>query len=152
MKVRIISLAALFLILASKINASNDPVIVIVTEGKKKEVAVMLTEIDGPVQLFSLSNQIEEIVHINGLVSRKVVMGMNKEYYIGQNRQVELITEKNFKSILKKYLVSSPEIHDRLGKRGFRFENLPFMILFHNKRVTKGVPLTRNDVKNWSTI
>ncbi|MEM6319901.1 MAG: hypothetical protein AAF960_19675 [Bacteroidota bacterium] len=64
----------------------------------------------------------------------------------------ELITPANFRKLAKKYFADTPELSKRIGKRGFRYENLPFMILYHNKSIKKGNPLTIADVKQWNLI
>ena len=121
-------------------------------EGDKAEIAVMIPEITGPVQLFSANRQVEKTVQINATTTRRIIVETYKDYYIGSRHRVELITEGNYKAMIHKYLKETPEVLERLGKRGFRYENLPFMILFHNKKLTKGSPLTKADVKNWGTI
>ena len=152
MKIRAICIIIGLIGISFSLQANNDPVLVKVIDANEGHTIFMLPEINGPVQLFSIARQIKEIIPVNGVSFQKVVMNVRRDYYIGHDNEVELITGSNFKKLTKKYFKSSPEILERIGKRGFRFENLPFMILFHNKKITKGVPLTKKDVKNWNII
>lgn len=56
-----------------------------------------------------------------------------RRYYLGNSREVEEITQENYKAMIKKYLPNAPELHKRLGKFGFRFENVRYMVQFYNK-------------------
>ena len=69
-----------------------------------------------------------------------------KHFYIGTGKDVELITASNYKQLVKKYFKDSPELVNRLGKRGFRFKNVPSMILYHNKKMANGSLLTKEDI------
>lgn len=119
-----------------------------------KETKLLLLEIDGPIQLFSKITDTYEIVEVNENSFREISTGVVKEYYIGTDKEevVEFVIPANFKKVAKKYFADTPELAKRIGKRGFRYENLPFMILYHNKLVDKGETLTAADVKQWNLL
>lgn len=43
------------------------------------------------------------------------------------------VTSYNYRAVIMKYLPNAAEIHKRLGKRGFRYENLVQMIRYYNE-------------------
>lgn len=56
-----------------------------------------------------------------------------ERYFLGTEDRLELITATNYKELIKKYLPNAVELHKRLGKKGFRFENVRYMISYYNK-------------------
>lgn len=56
-----------------------------------------------------------------------------QRYFIGTENALEEITSYNYKELIRKYLPNAPDLHKRLGKKGFRFENIRYMIRFYNK-------------------
>jgi hypothetical protein len=56
-----------------------------------------------------------------------------ERFFISENGFTEEVTPGNFKRLIHKYMPNAPDLHKRLGKQGFRFENLPQMITFYNK-------------------
>ncbi|MFK7980932.1 MAG: hypothetical protein AB8G86_13185 [Saprospiraceae bacterium] len=134
--------------------ANNNPKVVLKKEKKDKELTLMVQEIGGAIQLYSTVKEVYESVEINENDFREIKMAVIKEYYIGNNsaEEVELIIPGNFKKVAKKYFADTPELAKRIGKRGFRYENLPFMILYHNKIVKNGGNLTVVDVKKWQLL
>ena len=56
-----------------------------------------------------------------------------ERYYIGAGQQIEEIDSYNYKELIRKYMPNAPELHKRLGKLGFRFENVQYMVQFYNK-------------------
>ena len=135
------------------LSSTNNPVILKKTKNSK-ELTLLLLEIDGPIQLFSKVTDTYEIVEVNENSFREISTGVIKEYYIGTDKEevVEYVIPANFKKVAKEYFADTPELAKRIGKRGFRYENLPFMILYHNKLVGKGETLTVADVKQWSLL
>ena len=65
MKLKIIGLFVFLFSLNPWIYGNNNPEVVMRIEGNKQEIAVMIPEIAGPVQLFSANRQIEKIVRMN---------------------------------------------------------------------------------------
>ena len=123
-------------------------------EKSSKKIKLLLLEIDGPIQLFSKVVDTYEWVEVNVNNFREVKTGVVKQYYMGTNQQeeVEYVINANFKKVAKKYFKDTPELAKKIGKRGFRYENLPFMILYHNKLVNKEGALTTADVKQWQLL
>ncbi|MEM1220511.1 MAG: hypothetical protein AAGH79_16435, partial [Bacteroidota bacterium] len=39
----------------------------------------------------------------------------------------------NYKKCIRRYLPEAQDLHRRLGKRGFRYKNVPQMIRFYNR-------------------
>ncbi len=132
---------------------TNNPLFLKKTKNSK-EPTLLLLELDGPIQLFSKVTDTYEIVEVNENSFREIKTGVVKEYYIGNDRGevVEFVIPANFKKVARKYFADTPELAKRIGKRGFRYENLPFMILYHNKLVGKGETLTAADVKQWNLL
>lgn len=56
-----------------------------------------------------------------------------ERYFIGTEGALEEVTPTNYKMLIKKYLPHAPELHKRLGKHGFRFDNVRYMIQYYNK-------------------
>ena len=54
-------------------------------------------------------------------------------YFLEVEKILILVHSGNYKKIVKKYLPNAPDLHKRLGKQGFRFENLQQMVEFYNK-------------------
>jgi len=139
------------LILDSGSFEKNNPVMVFKVENNRKIAMLMDLEINGAIKLYSFLEEEYMPIFIgdNQTVNRKVI---NKSYCIGVTDEVEVITPRNLKKMAKKYFKDAPALQKNIGKHGFRFENLPFMILFYNKLMEKGEPLTKEDVKDWTII
>jgi len=133
---------------------TNNPIAVLKKEKGSKKIKLLLLEIDGPIQLFSKVVDTYEWVEVNDNNFREVKTGVIKQYYIGANdkEEVEYVIHANFKKVAKKYFKDTPELAKKIGKRGFRYENLPFMILYHNKLINNSGSLTVDDVKQWSLL
>jgi hypothetical protein len=56
-----------------------------------------------------------------------------ERYFLRTGDALEEITPYNYKEMIKKYLPNAPELHKRLGKFGFRFENVRYMIQYYNR-------------------
>lgn len=52
-------------------------------------------------------------------------------YWIGKDLLTE-VNSTNYRALVKKYLPEASKLHKKLGKYGFRFENLPSMVLYYN--------------------
>lgn len=87
--------------------------------------------VKGDMNLY-VSNQYEE-KKVFGPKYRKHKTVYVKRYFLKFRNQVEKVTPYNYKKILKRYLPNAPELHRRLGKPGFRYENLPSIIRYYNE-------------------
>lgn len=132
--------------------SNNGIVYVTKVENKKKVVVPMTLEITGDLNMFSMSLTQTELVQVSETKFREIEINTNKEYYLGNGQEVEVVTPTNLKKLAKKYFVDTPELLKRIGKRGFRYENLPSMVLYHNKLKKEGKPLTKKDIKHWTLI
>ena len=109
-------------------------------------------EIDGTIQLYSVLKEEIELIDtelISDVHKKEAInwsLAYNRDYFIGySDTKVEAITPSNFKRIAKKYFADLPELAANIGKKGFRYKNLPTIILYYNKRITKGEALTKKD-------
>lgn len=152
MKKIIVFLGLLLPMMNVNIWANNGVVYVTKIENKKKIVVPMVLEIDGDIKMYSMQTSETEIVQINEAVIREVIIENQKEYYLGHGLEAEIVTVGNFKKVAKRYFSDTPDLVKRIGKRGFRYENLPSMVLYHNKLKSKGRPLTKMDIKHWTLL
>lgn len=152
MKKILIFLGVLLLIVNIEISANNGIVLVTKIENNKRIVVPMTLEIDGDLKLFSVQVSESALIQVNETDFREIVRNTRKEYYLGHGFEVEIIASGNFKKVAKRYFSGMPDLAKRIGKRGFRYENLPSMVLYHNKMKVKGKPLTKMDTKHWTTL
>lgn len=152
MKPKDLLIIIVFALTSTQLLGNNDPIVVTVLDNNKPADVVLIQEIDGPLKLYSTFTEIKKIVQLSDEIFRDNGLTLKKQYYLGKGETVELITPGNFKKIARKYFTEFPELYQKIGKRGFRYENLPFMIMYHNKQVDKGSPLTKEDVKHWTMI
>ena len=127
---------------------NNDSTLVKPAKDKAPAEVSMNLEIDGTIKLYStlkedIYEETEETAPIKDEGFINWVLNPDKDFYIGFGEEVEAITPTNFKRLAKKYFSSSPELAKRIGKRGFRYKNLPSMIIFFNKG-----GLTKDDIKD----
>jgi len=147
-KIIFLSLISIFLI-QNTLLSSNDPILVTTKKEDKLVKVSMNLEIEGAVKLYSVLKK--DIVEEDGVSAKEVtltnwVLHPNKDFYIGAGAEAEMITPLNFKRLAKKYFTAIPELTKKIGKRGFRYKNLPSMILFYNKMMTNQGGLTKEDV------
>ena len=57
-------------------------------------------------------------------------------YYLKVHDEMIHVHPSNYKKVVRKYLPNAPYLHKRLGKVGFRFESLRYMVEFYNKHRT----------------
>ncbi len=68
-------------------------------------------------------------------------------YWVSAEKVVQ-ITGNNYKTIIRKLLPEAKELHEKLGKLGFRFENVPSMILYYNRFFADDSLVINNMVPN----
>lgn len=128
------------------------------TEPKSEENKTVLVEenlnleVNGTIQLYSVLKEdielidTEAIPNANKTVTNNFTLVYNRDYYIGfDNDHVEAITPTNFKRMAKKYFANVPELAEMIGKPGFRYKNLPTIILFFNKKIAENKGITKED-------
>ena len=108
-------------------------------------------EINGAISLYSvLKDDAEESQDIVQATSDDAIINWvlhpNKDFYISDGNKVEMITPSNFRRMAKKYFADSPELVEMIGKRGFRYKNLPSMIIYYNKMKMNEGGLTKEDI------
>lgn len=72
-------------------------------------------------------------------------------YYLGKD-QIEEISRDNYRELVRKYLVEAPELHRKLGRIGFRYENVPSMIIYYNRYKTTQDMAMRFDLQTTSAL
>ena len=132
----LLSIATIFNQISLLVN--NDSTLITTVEDNAPVGASMNLEIDGIIKLYSIFKEdiyeeTEKSISIKNESFIKWVLNSDKDFYIGSEDETEAITPSNFKRLAKKYFSNSPELVKRIGKRGFRYKNLPSMIMFFNK-------------------
>ena len=67
-------------------------------------------------------------------------------YFIGGD-VIEEINFDNYRPLIKKYLANAPEILQKLGRSGFRYENIPSMIVYYNRFKSEEPLATKYDLR-----
>jgi len=126
--------------------AHNEPILVTKVIGEEKEMVFMNKVVDESISLYYETTPITEYswTKKDGFIASTI-----KEievFYIGIGTKVEHINTGNFKRLLEKYLPNAQGLHKRIRKKGFKFENLPSIILFYNKQKNgESSPLTKKE-------
>ena len=115
------------LLLSTFGRANNDLVMIRVENHLLKAEHV----VKGPLNLYVYTYMKPETID-TGL--RTVAAGVSeaKRYFLGVDGKIVEVSPSNFKRAVKQYLPNAKYLHKRLGKVGFRFENLASMIKFYN--------------------
>lgn len=107
-----------------KSTPKEDPVIEKEIDGEMVDVQPMIT---GEIGLYRRAFQRKNIDHMG-----EVTEITWYRFYIGSDK-IEEITPKNYRVLIKKHLKDAPELHRKLGRFGFRFVNVPSMIMYYNR-------------------
>ena len=112
----------------------------------------MTVEMNGAIKLYSVLKEeielidTEAIEETQGKSTNNWHLAYNRDYFIGfDNAKAEAITPSNFKRIAKKYFANIPGLAASIGKKGFRYKNLPTIIAYYNKQMIQGETLTKQD-------
>lgn len=151
MKHKIIVLLAVTTLMNGALIGNNNPVPPSAVADRLMS-ELMTVEIAGAVQLYSVLKEeielidTETIQEIDKEATNDWHLAYNRDYFIGfSTDKVEAITPTNFKRIAKKYFANTPELAASIGKRGFRYKNLPTIISYYNNQITQGKALTKAD-------
>ncbi len=130
---------------------NNDSLLIDTSIDEKPVEVAMNLEIDGAVKLYSalkedIYEETEKMFSTKNEKFLKWILNADKNFYIGIGDKAELITLNNYKRLAKKYFSATPELVKRIGKRGFRYKNLPSMILYFNKMTANEGGLTKADI------
>jgi len=151
MKHRIILLLVAISLIVGESIGNNLPIGSIVEEIRLAD-DFRAMEINGAIKLYSILK--EDIELIDTEVIAEIVkenannwsLAYNRDYFIGySDTTLELVTPRNFKRIAKKYFANIPELAASIGKRGFKYKNLPTIILYYNKQIVEGRALIKED-------
>ncbi len=119
------------LFIATHLNAGENDSLVyhLLVNAKGKKILVQPV-VEGEVNLFRQSyiGRVRSKAKNRGPNIRKKVL---YRYFIGKHR-VEPVSAFNYKPLVKKYLKDAVHLHQKLGKPGFRFENLAIMVNYYN--------------------
>lgn len=123
----VLSFVFMFSSMPQHILANNDVVMIRVGNGYVAADHI----VKGPLNLFVYSYERPETID-TGL--RVVPAGTVREqrFFLGVNGEVIEITSGNYKKIIKRHLPNAKDLHKRLGKVGFRFQNISSMVEFYN--------------------
>ena len=89
-------------------------------------------EVKGPLNLFQSIKLVKQ-ADTSGVGSLVIETSELVTYYLMVEGVLHEINDSNYKKQIKKHLPNATDLHKRLGKLGFRFENIPDMIQFYNK-------------------
>lgn len=118
-----------FCFVQSSVFGYSSDTLVVYVDGKQ---APVLTVQKGVVSLYATSIQEAVVQEIHGnLYTTNTIE--TKRFFISNELSTEEITPSNYKSLIIKYLPNAPYLHKKLGKLGFRYENVSQMIEFYNK-------------------
>ena len=90
-----------------------------------------LKVLDGELNLYAVKDYILDTEFAYGGIEPKKRKSIR--YFLECEKEVKEVTANNYKEIVKKYLPNAPDLHERLGKKGFRFENIYYMVRFYNQ-------------------
>ena len=126
-------------------------------EGKTIENAVLKSRVDGKMIVVQpiitgavgLYRQAYEREEVDVLGIPTVVTRFR--YYLGKD-QVEELSRDNYRELVRKYLADAPELHRKLGRIGFRYENVPSMIIYYNRYKTTQTMTMRFSLQTTSAL
>jgi len=149
MKHKIIFLLIAVILMNGNLIGSNEPVLINIEEKELLE-ASMNIEISGAIKLYSVSKEDIELIDTEIITDKnnesKWYLAYNRDYYIGyKDAEIEAVTPSNFKRIAKKYFANISELAENIGQKGFRYKNLPTIILYFNKQTIEGKALVKED-------
>ncbi len=108
---------------------ANDDFTTVLLNGK--EVQARLLE-NGLLQFYTIVFYEERAVETADNYYQIEKIPINR-FFLGKGLVVEEITTSNYKKLIEKYMPNAPDLHQRLGKLGFRYENVQQMVSFYNK-------------------
>lgn len=111
----------------SQTGVSKDSVSKMIIDGNE---VVLEKVIEGEITLYRQAYQEEDLFETLGILSP--VYETKYRYFIG-GEEIVAIDGGNYKTLIHKYLKNAPELYSRLGRRGFRFKNLPSMLMYYNR-------------------
>lgn len=88
--------------------------------------------ISGTINLYKVYFPEEKIVVVNGQVQVRRVYNKLRYCLVIDSKTI-VLTPYNYKKILKRHLPNAPELHRQLGKTGFQYKNMVYMIGYYNQ-------------------
>ena len=112
---------------------ANNPPTTLEVDGK---VLPAEHTINGKIDLYTVYFPEEKIVVVNGQVQvRKVYNKLRYCLVIGS--EIKVLTPYNYKRMLKRCLPNATYLHRQLGKTGFQYQNIVYMIEYYNSYKVK---------------
>lgn len=145
------AMLTVFLVGANPLLASDgeeirrDTIFKLMADGEKIAVEPLII---GEVSLYRQAYD-ESQVHLE-VIGPELRM-VKYRYFIGGDA-IEEINLDNYRQLIKKYLANAPEIHQKLGRSGFRHENIPSMIVYYNRFKSEEPLAMKYDLRTTSTL
>ena len=96
------------------------------------QAVIAMKVLDGGIPLYECTI-VEEQIEASNPFAVAIEQVKVKRFFVGVQEGLVPITPKNYKKVIKQHLPEAPELHQKLGRRGFRYENIPQMIEFYNR-------------------
>ena len=93
---------------------------------------IAMKVLDGGIPLYECTI-VEEQIEAANPFAVAIEQVKVKRFFVGVAEGLVSITPKNYNKVIKQHLPDAPELHQKLGRRGFRYENIPQMIEFYNR-------------------
>ena len=111
----------------ARLQANNNPVTLMIAG-----VATPATHlVSGEINLYVVYRTEMQMIPVNFHYRTGTVE--SSTFFIGVGEALEELKPSNYKKIIRKHLANAPYLHKQLGKPGFRYENIPYMIEFYNR-------------------
>lgn len=115
---------------------SNSKEVVVNLSGQRLK---LLQETSGLLILFSHTYMQREVRQVSHHFE-ELVETEQQRYFLFLRGNLLEVTPHNYRSVVREYLPLATDLHKRLGKRGFRYENLVQMVDYYNTFKAPGVP------------
>jgi hypothetical protein len=112
----------------ASVQANNNPVTLMI-EGVATPAVHLVA---GEINLYVVYRTEVQMIPVNDFHYRTGTVE-SSTFFIGVGEQLEELKPSNYKKIIRRHLANAPYLHKHLGKPGFRYENIPYMIEFYNR-------------------
>lgn len=86
----------------------------------------------GEINLYVVKLEEIQMIPVNEFHYRNAIVE-SSTFFIGVEGEIEELKPSNYKKIIRRHLANAPYLLKHLGKPGFRYENIPYMIEFYNR-------------------
>ena len=125
----------ILVVLWSGFTNQANPTMITVQEKQTGERHTVELLSEGQQNLYIKKELVVETMYftVNPIISEKE----QSTYFLGKEEVVK-VTKKNYKRILKNYFQNAPEWRNRIGKMGFRYENIEWLVSSYNRHHASG--------------